>query len=117
MGRREASEYMVKTFGLSCTADQVMEGVNDIVTVEYREKVPLKPGTDALLTRLAELRVPCGIAPPARPFRPGTPWCGWASGALSLRRELPAVRAKDGAGDLSEGGAAAGRPAGAHAGL
>lgn len=69
MGRREASEYMVKTFGLSCTADQVMEGVNDIVTVEYREKVPLKPGADALLTRLAELGVPCGIATASEAFQ------------------------------------------------
>lgn len=69
MGRREASEYMVKTFGLSCTADQVMEGVNDMVTVEYREKVPLKPGADALLGRLAELGVPCGIATASEAFQ------------------------------------------------
>ena len=69
MGRREASEYMVKAFGLSCTADQVMEGVNDIVTVEYREKVPLKPGADALLARLAELGVPCGIATASEAFQ------------------------------------------------
>ena len=39
-----------------------MDGVNDLVTDEYRDKVPMKPGADILLERLAALGVPCGIA-------------------------------------------------------
>ena len=35
MGRREASEYMVARFSLPCTPEQVMDGVNDLVTDEY----------------------------------------------------------------------------------
>lgn len=38
MGRREASEYMVDTFCLPCTPEQVMEGVNALVTGEYRDQ-------------------------------------------------------------------------------
>src|SRR5699024_2543564 len=41
MGRREASEYMVARFSLPCTPEQVMDGVNDLVTDEYRDKVPM----------------------------------------------------------------------------
>lgn len=46
MGRREASEYMVDTFCLPCTPEQVMEGVNALVTGEYRDRVPMKTGAD-----------------------------------------------------------------------
>ena len=42
MGRREASEYMVARFSLPCTPEQVMDGVNDLVTDEYRDRVPMK---------------------------------------------------------------------------
>ena len=62
MGRREASEYMVRRFHLPCTPEQVMDGVNDLVSGEYRDKVPMKPGADILLERLHGLGVPCGIA-------------------------------------------------------
>ena len=65
MGRREASEYMVDTFCLPCTPEQVMEGVNALVTGEYRDRVPMKTGADTLLERLGALRVPCGIATPS----------------------------------------------------
>ena len=69
MGRREASEYMVVRFSLPCTPEQVMDGVNDLVTDEYRDKVPMKPGADVLLERLAALGVPCGIATASEAFQ------------------------------------------------
>lgn len=69
MGRREASEYMVARFSLPCTPEQVMDGVNDLVTDEYRDKVPMKPGADILLERLAALGVPCGIATASEAFQ------------------------------------------------
>ena len=69
MGRREASEYMVARFSLPCTPEQVMDGVNDLVTDEYRDRVPMKPGADVLLERLAALGVPCGIATASEAFQ------------------------------------------------
>ena len=69
MGRREASEYMVARFSLPCTPEQVMDGVNDLVTDEYRDRVPMKPGADVLLDRLAVLGVPCGIATASEAFQ------------------------------------------------
>ena len=69
MGRREASEYMVDTFCLPCTPEQVMEGVNALVTGEYRDRVPMKTGADTLLERLGALRVPCGIATASEAFQ------------------------------------------------
>ena len=69
MGRREASEYMVRRFHLPCTPEQVMDGVNDLVSGEYRDKVPMKPGADILLERLSFLGVPCGIATASEAFQ------------------------------------------------
>ena len=46
-----------------------MDGVNDLVTDEYRDKVPMKPGADVLLERLAVLGVPCGIATASEAFQ------------------------------------------------
>jgi len=69
MGRREASEYMIQTFHLNCTPEQVMEGVNNLVTAEYRNRVPMKPGADKLLARLTELGVPCAIATASESFQ------------------------------------------------
>ena len=67
MGRREASEYMVDTFCLPCTPEQVMEGVNALVTGEYRDRVPMKTGADTLLSLIHIFRHcvrPAGVHPP-----------------------------------------------------
>ena len=69
MGRREASQYMVQRFHLPCAPEQIMDGVNDLVTDEYRDKVPMKPGADVLLERLAALGVPCGVATASEAFQ------------------------------------------------
>lgn len=66
---REAAEYLIRTFHLDCTPEQVMEGVNGLVTAQYRDSVPMKPGADRLLARLAELGVPCGIATASEAFQ------------------------------------------------
>ena len=69
MGRLEASEYMIKTFRLPCAPQQIMDGVNELVTEAYRERVPAKPGAAALLDRLRRLGVPCGIATASEAFQ------------------------------------------------
>lgn len=69
MGRREASEYMIEAFQLRCTPAQAMEAINSLVTAEYRDKIPMKPGADRLLARLARLGVPCGIATASEAFQ------------------------------------------------
>lgn len=62
MGRREASAYLKERFRLSGTVEELMEGINDLVAEEYRLRVPMKPGADQLLARLAEEGIPCCIA-------------------------------------------------------
>lgn len=69
MGRLDASEYMIKTFRLSCTPKQLMDGVNELVTRAYREQVPAKPGAAVLLDHLGQLGVPCGIATASEAFQ------------------------------------------------
>ena len=54
MGRREAAEYLRSRFSLSTTPEELMDTLNDLVTEEYRSRVPLKPGADRLLARLAD---------------------------------------------------------------
>ncbi len=47
-----------------------MEGVNALVTGEYRDRVPMKTGgADTLLERLGALGVPCGIATASEAFQ------------------------------------------------
>ena len=43
MGRREAAEYLRSRFALSTTPEELMDTLNDLVTEEYRSRVPLKP--------------------------------------------------------------------------
>ena len=102
MGRREASEYMVARFSLPCTPEQVMDGVNDLVTDEYRDRVPMKPGADVLLDRLAVLGVPCGIATASEAFQARDAMvrlglCGphGAVETLPVRLQLPPVRLEE----------------------
>ena len=49
MGRREAAEYLRSRFSLSTTPEELMDTLNDLVTEEYRSRVPMKPGADRLL--------------------------------------------------------------------
>lgn len=69
MGRREASEYLIRTFHMDCTCEEVMDEINQLVTGEYQERVPLKPGAERLLKRLAEMGVPCAVATASETFQ------------------------------------------------
>ena len=40
MGRREAAEYLRSRFSLSTTPEELMDTLNDLVTEEYRSRVP-----------------------------------------------------------------------------
>lgn len=69
MGRREASDYLIERFHLPCTAEEMMAGLNELVSDEYRLRVPLKPGAEALLRRLEGWGVPCCIATASEAFQ------------------------------------------------
>ena len=69
MGRREAAEYLRSRFSLSATPEELMDTLNDLVTEEYRSRVPMKSGADRLLVRLAERGIPCCIATASETFQ------------------------------------------------
>lgn len=69
MGRREASEYLIERFHMDCTPQKAMDLINDLVTEEYRERVPMKPGANLLLARLAALGIPCAVATASEAFQ------------------------------------------------
>ena len=95
MGRREAAEYLRSRFSISTTPEELMDTLNDLVTEEYRSRVPMKPGADRLLARLADSGISCCIATASEAFP--------ARSALPLRRQLCPVRRQDPAGHLSGG--------------
>ena len=95
MGRLEASEYMTKTFRLPCTPQEIMDGVNELVTRAYREQVPAKPGAAALLDRLKRDRHgQRGLSGPRRHGPAG------AVGPLPVRFQRASVRLQDRTGAL-----------------
>ena len=69
MGRREAAEYLRSRFSLSATPEELMDALNDLVTEEYRSRVPMKPGADQLLSHLAARDIPCCIATASEVFQ------------------------------------------------
>lgn len=69
MGRREAADYLIQTFSLTAKPEELMAEINDIVTVEYLEKVTLKPGASALLPRLKKAGFPLCIATASEAFQ------------------------------------------------
>lgn len=83
MGRREAAEYLRSRFSLSTTPEELMDTLNDLVTEEYRSRVPLKPGADRLLAGWRIPASPAASPPPARRSRPAPPWNGWDCGRTS----------------------------------
>ena len=66
---REAADYLIRRFHLSQTQEQILQAVSDLVSGEYRDNVPMKPGADVLLARLARAGVPCGIATASEAFQ------------------------------------------------
>ena len=69
MGRREAAEYLRARFSLPAAPEELMDTLNDLVTEEYRSRVPMKPGADRLLARLDKLGIACCIATASEAFQ------------------------------------------------
>ena len=65
----EAAEYLRSRFSLSTTPEELMDTLNDLVTEEYRSRVPMKPGADRLLARLADSGISCCIATASEAFQ------------------------------------------------
>ena len=65
---------LLDTFGslaavFDATPEELMDTLNDLVTEEYRSRVPLKPGADRLLARLADSGISCCIATASEAFQ------------------------------------------------
>ena len=62
MSSPQAAEYLIRTYHLSATPQQLMAAMEALADREYRDRVPLKPGVRTLLERLRQLGVPCAVA-------------------------------------------------------
>lgn len=62
MSSPQAAEYLIRTYHLSATPQQLMEAMEILADREYRDRVPLKPGVRTLLEHLNRLGVPCAVA-------------------------------------------------------
>ena len=62
MDKQEAADYMIKTFLLPLSREEVLNRVNELVDEEYSSVVPLKKGADVLLEFLHSNKIPCSIA-------------------------------------------------------
>lgn len=62
MSSPQAADYLIRTYRLPATPQQLMDAMEDLADREYRERVPLKPGVRTLLERLQQLGIPCAVA-------------------------------------------------------
>lgn len=62
MTMAEGAEELIRTFGLSGTAEEMIEEQNAIMAGHYRRDVPLKPGAEAYLRTLKERGVAMCVA-------------------------------------------------------
>lgn len=62
MSSPQAADYLIRTYRLSASPEELIAAVEALADREYRERVPLKPGVQPLLERLHQLGVPCAIA-------------------------------------------------------
>lgn len=58
----ESSEYFITRFGLSCTKDYVIKRIEELVKIQYEEKIPMKPHVTELLDYLDGRGIPYGVA-------------------------------------------------------
>ncbi len=58
----QAAEYYRKYYGIELSVNEIVEGINTMVTEIYRTKVVLKPGISDLLKRLQNLGVKMCVA-------------------------------------------------------
>lgn len=62
MSSPQAAEYLIRTYRLPASPQQLIDAMEDLADREYRERVPLKPGVRTLLERLHQLGIPCAVA-------------------------------------------------------
>ena len=58
----QSSQYFIDRFGLSCTKEYVIKRIEELVRIEYEERIQLKPDVAELLDYLDDSRIPYGIA-------------------------------------------------------
>ncbi|MBQ0051762.1 MAG: HAD family phosphatase [Treponema sp.] len=58
----ETAEYLINTYGLSETVEQVCDEIRIQLITEYEENLQLKPGSLELLQLLNEKKIPCILA-------------------------------------------------------
>lgn len=58
----QAADFFVEQFSLKCTQDYVIKRIEELVRIEYEEKIPLKPYAVELLDYLDSKGIPYGIA-------------------------------------------------------
>lgn len=58
----QSSQYFIDCFGLSCTKEYVINRIEELVRIEYEERIQLKSGVSELLAYLDGAEIPYGIA-------------------------------------------------------
>lgn len=58
----QSSDFFIKQFGLKCTQEYVINRIEELVRIEYEERIPLKPYVIELLDYLDSKGIPYGIA-------------------------------------------------------
>lgn len=58
----ESAEYFISRFGLSCTKEYVIKRIEELVRIQYEEKIPLKPFVQELLDFLDGRGILYGVA-------------------------------------------------------
>ncbi len=58
----QSSDFFIKQFNLKCSHEYVIKRIEELVRIEYEEKIPLKPYAIELLDNLDKKGIPYGIA-------------------------------------------------------
>ena len=58
----QAADVFIEQFSLKCTQEYVIKRIEELVRIEYEEKIPLKPYAMELLDNLDNKGIPYGIA-------------------------------------------------------
>ncbi len=62
MSVEESSEFFISEFGLKCTVSDVITRIEELVRIQYEEKIQLKPYVMELLDHLDRKGIPYGVA-------------------------------------------------------
>ena len=58
----DSAMYFINRFGLKLSKEYVIDRIEELVRIQYEEKIPLKPYVPQLLDRLDEKGIPYGVA-------------------------------------------------------